>query len=150
MQSLMKMFLTIAMLAAVLAPRAAALELEPCRIDAGPAIDTAKALCGTLERAENPDDPDGRTIALSVALVPALNVEALPDPLVLLAGGPGQSAIDSYLAMRPAFEPIRRDRPILLVDQRGTGRSNRLDCPLPDDGGLFEGLGNRLERSECD
>ncbi len=129
---------TLAALAAA-APPASALELEPCRIDAGPALDTTKALCGTFERAENPDAPDGRKIALSVALVPALNVEALPDPLVFLAGGPGQSAIDSYLAMPSAFEQIRRDRPILLVDQRGTGRSNRLDCPLPENGDLSTG-----------
>lgn len=120
-------------LAMTLTTKADALELEPCRIDAGPALDTAKALCGTFERAENPDAPDGRKIELSVALIPALNVEALPDPFVLLAGGPGQSAIDSYLQVGGAFEAIRRDRPILLLDQRGTGRSNKLDCPQPSD-----------------
>ncbi|MEO1596648.1 MAG: alpha/beta hydrolase [Pseudomonadota bacterium] len=109
------------------------LDLEPCRIDAGPGFDTAKALCASLARPENPEAPDGRSIELAIAVIPALNVEALPDPLVLLAGGPGQSAIDSYLQVGGAFENIRRDRPILLVDQRGTGRSNKLDCPQPSD-----------------
>ena len=127
---------------ATLAAPAAALELQPCRIDAGTMTDTAKARCGTLVRPENPDDPAGRTISLSVALVPALNVEPLPDPLVLFAGGPGQSAIDAYLQMRQAFEPIRRDRHILLVDQRGTGRSNPLDCPFPDDPEIMAGAWN--------
>lgn len=141
MQSPIKTLTTMVTMAALAgAPSpAAALELEPCRIDAGPAVDTAKALCGTFERPEDPGAPDGRTIELAVALVPALNVEALPDPLVFFAGGPGQSAIDAYLMMRPAFEPIRRDRSILLVDQRGTGRSNKLDCPEPEDGDMMSG-----------
>lgn len=141
MQSPIKTLMMIATLTAMAgaARPAAALELEPCRIDAGPAIDTAKALCGTFERAENPDAPDGRSIELAVALVPSLNVEALPDPLVFFAGGPGQSAIDSYLMMLPAFEPIRRDRAILLVDQRGTGRSNKLDCPVPEEEDMMTG-----------
>ena len=112
-----------------LSATASAFELAPCRIDAGSAFDTAKAQCGIFEIAENPDDPDGTKIGLHVAVVPSLNVEPLNDPLVLLAGGPGQSAIDSYLMMGGAFELVRRDRPILLVDQRGTGRSNPLTCP---------------------
>lgn len=115
-----------------LSATAGAFELAPCRIDAGSAFDTAKAECGTFEIAENPDDPDGTRIGLHVAVIPSLNVEPLNDPLVLLAGGPGQSAIDSYLMMGSAFELVRRDRPILLVDQRGTGRSNPLTCPEMD------------------
>ena len=111
-------------------PASAELTLSPCRIDAGSALDTARARCGTFTVPENPDAPEGRTIDLYVALIPALSVEPQPDPLVILAGGPGQSAVDAYLSMRGAFEPIRQFRPILLVDQRGTGRSNILTCPL--------------------
>ena len=125
--------LALPSLAQEAAPPGPTLELEPCRIDAGPGFDTAKAVCGSFARPENPEDPDGRSIELAVAVIPALNVEALPDPLVLLAGGPGQSAIDSYLQVGGAFGDIQRDRPILLVDQRGTGRSNKLDCPQPSD-----------------
>ncbi len=118
---------------AILAAKpAAALELTPCRIDAGSAMDTTRAECGVFEVAENPDDPDGKIIGLHIALVPSLNVEPLADPLVLFAGGPGQSAIDSYITMSGAFELVRRDRQILLVDQRGTGRSNALTCPSID------------------
>lgn len=120
---------------AATAPGAAAqsLTLTDCRIDAGTPIPTMKAQCGVLEIPENRDNPDGKSIDLHVALVPALNVEPLPDPLVVIAGGPGQSSIDFYLAFRHAFRLVQRDRPILLVDQRGTGRSNLLSCPVPDD-----------------
>ena len=54
-----------------------------------------------------------------------------------LAGGPGGSAIEFYSAYAGAFEPVRRHRDILLVDQRGTGSSARMDCDVDDD--IIEG-----------
>ena len=116
------------------------LELTPCRIDAGPAIPTSKARCGSFERPENPDDPNGAKIELRVAVIPALAVEPAADPLVFFAGGPGQGAIDSYLTLRGAFEAIRQKRDILLVDQRGTGQSNQLQCPTPSEDEVERGF----------
>jgi pimeloyl-ACP methyl ester carboxylesterase len=62
-------------------------------------------------------------------VVPARYRRALPDPLFLLAGGPGQGA-RSYarLAVR-GFSEINRRRDIVLVDLRGTGGFSRLECP---------------------
>src|SRR5690606_10410629 len=52
---------------------------------------------------------------------------------VLISGGPGQSAVDFYLQSRQAFEPVRRDRDIVLLDQRGTGRSaDGFECSVPE------------------
>ena len=129
-------FLTAALLVA-LAPAAGALELEDCRISAGPAYPGIKARCGTLLRPENPADADSPPIELSVAVVPALDLKPEPDPFVPLAGGPGGSAIEFYSAYAGAFEPVRRHRDILLVDQRGTGSSARMDCDVDDD--IIEG-----------
>ena len=106
----------------------APLELTDCRLDRGPALESRPARCGSLAVPENPADP-GSEIRLSVAVIPSLNVEPVPDPIVLLAGGPGQAASDFYLAYWAAFEPIRLTRDIVLIDQRGTGESNRLTCP---------------------
>ncbi len=114
-----------------------ALELEECRISAGPAFPGIKARCGTLERHENPDDPESPMLEIRVAVVPALNLQPEPDPIVPLAGGPGQGAVQFYSAYAAAFEHVRSDRDILLVDQRGTGESARLDCPVDED--LLEG-----------
>ncbi len=109
------------------------LELSACRINAGPAFPGIKARCGTMLRPENPADPASPKIEIRVAVVPALNLQPEPDPLVPLAGGPGQGAIQFYSAYSEAFEPVRRNRDILLVDQRGTGSSSRMDCPIDDD-----------------
>src|SRR5690606_16768192 len=49
---------------------------------------------------------------------------------VPIAGGPGQSTIEFFAAYAGAFEPVRRNRDIVLLDQRGTGRSAPLDCGL--------------------
>ena len=116
-----------------LAATAAPLELEDCRISAGPGFAGIKARCGTLARPLNPDAPDAGFIELHVAVVPALDLAPAPDPVVPLAGGPGQGAVQFYSAYAGAFEPLRRQRDILLVDQRGTGASARMDCPIDDD-----------------
>ena len=121
------------LLAAASTPALPALELEDCRISAGPGYPGIKARCGTLLRPLNPADPESGQLELAVAVVPALDLEPEPDPVVPLAGGPGGSAIQFYAAYSAAFEPLRRDRDILLLDQRGTGDSERMDCPFDDD-----------------
>ena len=126
-------------LALLLMPAASAvnatekLELSDCRISAGPGYPGIKARCGTFLRPLNPDDPKSPQLELRVAVVPALNLEPEPDPLVPLAGGPGQGAVQLYSAYARVLEPVRRDRDILLLDQRGTGSSARMDCPFDDD-----------------
>jgi len=119
-------------------PAAESLVLEDCRINAGPAYASLKARCGVFRRPENPAQPDGKMLELNVALVPALSLEPARDPLVPIAGGPGQASSDFYAATSHAFEKIRRNRDILLLDQRGTGDSARMDCDN-DDADLFAG-----------
>lgn len=89
--------------------------------------------CASFEVPEDPSSPDGRRIELFVAVVPAISLNKAPDPLFLIAGGPGTSAVDLYTASAGSFERVRRDRDIVLVDQRGTGKSHRLDCDYGGD-----------------
>lgn len=131
---------TIVLLAGLLSANATlaqSIELEECRISTGPGAPSMKARCGTILR---PLDPAGEVpgeITLRVAVVPALNLTPEPDPFVPIAGGPGQGTVQFYTAYSWAFEDVRRNRDILLVDQRGTGASSRMDCPVDDD--LVEG-----------
>jgi pimeloyl-ACP methyl ester carboxylesterase len=100
--------------------------LTACRL-----ADVARAArCGTLSVPENPDQPGGRRVSISVAVIPAAHAPALNDPIVVLEGGPGEDAIGSAGFYAERFAPLLDDRDLLLIDQRGTGKSGALSCTL--------------------
>jgi pimeloyl-ACP methyl ester carboxylesterase len=105
---------------------AASLELTACDVPGT----NEPARCGAIEVYENRAAKAGRRIPIKVVLFPAKAPLAAPDPLVILAGGPGQSAtaFAGVLIRDFAFAHDRRD--IVFVDQRGTGGSNPLQCSL--------------------
>jgi pimeloyl-ACP methyl ester carboxylesterase len=102
--------------------------LKPCTADDAP----ADAYCGTLRVFENRDTKQGRQIDLNIVVLPALRADAQPDPLFFLAGGPGQGAAKLARVVREMFRRVQNDRDLVLVDQRGTGKSNPLNCD-PDE-----------------
>jgi pimeloyl-ACP methyl ester carboxylesterase len=81
---------------------------------------------------ETPGKMDGRTLRIEFAVVPALAKSKAPDPLFVLAGGPGQAAMQVAPLMMPVLGQINTRRDIVFVDQRGTGKSNPLTCPDDD------------------
>lgn len=95
---------------------------------------TQPAKCGTYTVWENRAAKSGRTIDLNVVLLQATGPNRKPDPVVPLSGGPGEAAASS--AQYFADDPIRANRDLLLVDARGTGKSNGLHCLVPQDGPL--------------
>src|SRR5579863_7359711 len=109
-------------------PATPALALTPCELEHPLRLTALAAECGVLKVPEDPARPQGRQIGLAVARVAAINRRKQPDPLFVLAGGPGQGARDFYTTVAPVFARILRERDIVLLDQRGTGGSNRLDC----------------------
>ena len=109
-------------------PAAATVPLEPCRLR-GVEHD---ALCGQLRRPLNPSQPDGTMIDVHFAVLPALARNKRPDPVFFLAGGPGQSAIDLAGPLSAQFARLSNRRDVVLVDQRGTGRSAPLICDRPE------------------
>ena len=108
-----------------------AIEFESCILTSAGLPRPTEAQCATIPVPENPAAPEGRTIDLALAWIPA-DAEPEPDPVFLIAGGPGQSARESYPAVSSAFRDIARSRHVLLLDQRGTGGSNPLVCPELD------------------
>ncbi|MDY0974877.1 alpha/beta hydrolase [Massilia sp. CFBP9012] len=102
--------------------------LEPCHLPNLP----ERVECGTLEVPEDRANPAGRRITIHFARIKATAKPAAPDPLLVLAGGPGQAATDYGPLLASAFREARKRRDILLVDQRGTGRSSPLRCPMPE------------------
>jgi len=100
-----------------------------CRLSDPMKLRSIEAECAEISVPES-DAVDSRRITLSVARIPAINRSKQTDPIVLLAGGPGQGAQLAFTATAPTFARARRDRDILLIDQRGTGRSNPLSCSV--------------------
>lgn len=112
--------------------RLGSLEFEPCTLTAPLSVLNVAAQCTRFEVPENPAEPEGRRIELAVAWVPTENSAGADDPLFMIAGGPGQSALESYPGLHGAFREIRKNRHVILVDQRGTGGSNKLVCTTED------------------
>ena len=107
-----------------------AIELSECRIGSEKSRKII-AECGHLSVAENRDNPS-RMIDLNIAVVRSKSTQKLKDPVIMLAGGPGQSAVESYPSASHAFYEILKDRDVVLVDQRGTGGSNILKCDFDE------------------
>ena len=103
--------------------------LKPCTGDDAP----TDAYCGTLRVFENRATRQGRQIDLNIVILPALSPDSKADPVFFLAGGPGQGAAKLARVVREMFRRVQTDRDIVLVDQRGTGKSHPLNCESDDD-----------------
>jgi pimeloyl-ACP methyl ester carboxylesterase len=112
---------------------AATPRLSPCQLEHPQRLTVVAADCGELTVPENSAQPNGRQLHLAFARVPAISRRKHPDPLFVLAGGPGMAATTFYATVAPVFGRIHRDRDIILLDQRGTGGSNPLNCPGGDE-----------------
>jgi pimeloyl-ACP methyl ester carboxylesterase len=115
------------------AENAAILPTSECRLEHPLNLISIEARCGTLSVPLDREHPQEGSIDLKVAVVPALNRRSTAAPLFLLAGGPGQSAMQVYVALSGAFARINRNHAVVLLDQRGTGTSNQQSCAYPED-----------------
>src|SRR5262245_58991553 len=123
-------FLTLALtLTACRRTQESALDrLHPCKIDEGP----SEAFCGQCSVFEDRSTKSGRQIALKIVVAPALKRNAQPGPLFVFEGGPGGGAATLATYRLPIFHRFQLDRDIVLIDQRGTGDSNPLNCEPED------------------
>jgi pimeloyl-ACP methyl ester carboxylesterase len=98
--------------------------------------------CGTFDVPEDRSVEGGRTIGLRVAVLPATGDSGpSADAVTFLAGG-GVAPATRYLPFfANAVSRLREGRDIVLVDQRGTGGSNALDCDLPEPHEVGDGAG---------
>lgn len=81
---------------------------------------------------ENRETKTGRKIDLNIVVVAATSKQKLPDPVFIFAGGPGQAATD-LVRLVSLMGNLNNKRDIVFIDQRGTGKSNLLNCKLPED-----------------
>jgi pimeloyl-ACP methyl ester carboxylesterase len=111
----------------------ATLPTVECRLEHPLHLTSLAARCGALRVPLDREHPKDGFVDLKVAVVPALNRRSTAPPLFLLAGGPGQSAMQVYAAISSAFARINRNHAIVLLDQRGTGNSSQQSCVYPED-----------------
>ena len=100
------------------------LKIEPCFIEEL----GEEVLCGTYEVMENRHVRKGAKIRLNFIILPAWTLDPEPDPVFVFSGGPGQGSADVVVNFAREYQKLRWERDIVLVDQRGTGQSNRLHC----------------------
>jgi pimeloyl-ACP methyl ester carboxylesterase len=99
-----------------------------CELEHPLGFSAVEAQCTRITVPEDHQRPGGRQLQLFVARIPALSRQAAAEPLFILAGGPGLGASTFYGSAAPVFARIRRRHDLIIVDQRGTGRSHPLLC----------------------
>lgn len=119
---------------------AAEVRFKSCHLSATGLATRIKAKCALVEVPESWGTPTSRKISLHVAVVPAEGSNSNKEPLFFFAGGPGQAATESYVALVSGFDKINRNRNVVLIDQRGTGKSNPLQCLPPQDTNPYDDL----------
>ena len=108
--------------------------LKPCWVDGF----SQQVQCGSLLRPLDPARAHATQIPIHFIVLNAQDKNKAADPVFLLAGGPGQSAISVASYIQTVFEKLHRRHDLVFVDQRGTGQSAPLTCPDDDD---FNGIG---------
>ena len=109
--------------------RLGSVDFLPCTLATTGQPQTVAARCASLRMPEDRARPSARSIDIAIAWVPSTSKRPRPDPVLFIAGGPGQSALESFPMLADAFQALLRQRDVILVDQRGTGRSHLLACP---------------------
>ena len=123
----------LALLAGALLPAAASARgPAPCEDLPAP----AGALCGSVEVPLDRAHPGAGTTTVAYVVVPHRDRSAPSAGTVLFnPGGPGASVIANAGDLAQLFAPLLESRDLLLVDPRGTGRSEALSCSA------FAGIG---------
>ncbi len=99
------------------------LTLKPCGV-------VARAYCGHIARNWEPGNPAAGRVRVGFAFVPARD-DSRPalGTYVPHEGGPGYSTTGTGASYAEMYGDLLRRHNLLLVDQRGTGRSEAIDCP---------------------
>jgi pimeloyl-ACP methyl ester carboxylesterase len=86
--------------------------------------------CGTVAVPQDRNSDGRATFALAVAALASESEAPAADPVVYLAGGPGENALDTLeFTFEDIFRPFLASRDVVVFDQRGAGRSEpRAEC----------------------
>jgi pimeloyl-ACP methyl ester carboxylesterase len=117
----------LTMLGLAAAPASAA-PLKRCRGEPG-------ARCGAIRVPVHRSDPTGPKLTVRFRVYPRRD-RSRPalKPIVAAEGGPGYSTIESASGYELMLRPLLARRDMIVMDNRGTGRSGAIDCPRLQNG----------------
>ena len=130
-------------------PAGPKIKLSDCHLSSPGSTTRVPAQCGQYEVKEDRTTSTGRMISLNLAVIPAVSRSPAEDPIFFLAGGPGEAATQSFLFVYAALNQVNQVRDIVLVDQRGTGNSNPLNCQEEGSGDLNSPSDNQTYMNAC-
>ena len=104
--------------------------------------------CGVINVPSNYNKPEYAQLTINFAVLPAIDSTKNKAPLMFLAGGPGQAAVELASHIYNGFTEIRKTRDIILVDQRGTGKSHPLQCDEPKKAKLYSIIPEEFDKAE--
>jgi pimeloyl-ACP methyl ester carboxylesterase len=90
--------------------------------------ETGAPWCGALVRPLDPAGVVPGAISIYFEFYPHTDEGKSAETLVATEGGPGFAATDSRDEYLELFRPLRGGRDVVLMDNRGTGRSGAIDC----------------------
>ena len=100
----------------------------PSRVASSPAF--ANAQCGQLIVPENRNKRNGKTISISVAIIPSITQPPQHEPLFYITGGPGGDAMGDAEFLVPT---LNQTQDLIVLAQRGTlDATPALLCPEID------------------
>lgn len=120
---------SVVLLSALCSSVAAQLPFSPCELTGSADHMRARAQCASFFVPEDPGNPTGARIELFVAKIGSLSPNPRGDAVTIINGGPGASSVALYVDLARALTGLLPERDIIVLDQRGTGRSNALTCP---------------------
>jgi pimeloyl-ACP methyl ester carboxylesterase len=85
-----------------------------------------QARCGSITVPLDHSGATPGTLPIGYSILPATGAKT--GTIFFLAGGPGEAAVIYTGMLRKEFGPLRQSQDIVLVDQRGTGRSGAVSC----------------------
>lgn len=100
----------------------------PMSLPAGE-VDGETVICGQLEIPEDWDNPSGKSILITYAIVKAKNQAPFTDPIIYFDGGPGATSLEVIGGLISDFSRFRETRDVIFYDQRGIRLSSELFCP---------------------
>jgi pimeloyl-ACP methyl ester carboxylesterase len=123
----------LTLLAAAAAPSAAAAATCPYQ-----------ARCGSITVPLDHSGATPGTLPIGYAILPATGAKT--GTIFFLSGGPGESAVIYTGLVRKELAPLRATHDIVMVDQRGTGRSGAVDC---DSARSIQGCAKKLGKKRA-